>query len=151
MRGTQDHCRWGEYGGGIIPAYAGNTRSLPVGRVWRRDHPRICGEHHTVSYPQHLCGGSSPHMRGTLIVISWWARTAGIIPAYAGNTAFSSLARLSNWDHPRICGEHTLSSLPVKLLAGSSPHMRGTPRAVELRYVGHGIIPAYAGNTPLSR
>ena len=55
-------------GGGIIPAYAGNTRSRTL-RLWlrgiipayagntmirlglvrlRRDHPRVCGEHHSL-------------------------------------------------------------------------------------------------------
>ena len=30
---------------GIIPAYAGNTGRQSCRPFWRRDHPRVCGEH----------------------------------------------------------------------------------------------------------
>ena len=30
---------------GIIPAYAGSTRTILVADDGRRDHPRVCGEH----------------------------------------------------------------------------------------------------------
>ncbi len=71
----------------------------------------------------------------------------GIIPAYAGNTAVSSLARLSSWDHPRVCGEHQYGTVRFRHDAGSSPRMRGT--LWHSRHSRHrtGIIPAYAGNT----
>ena len=29
-----------------------------------------------------------------------------IIPAYAGSTLMPSMTSISDWDHPRICGEH---------------------------------------------
>ena len=31
----------------------------------------------------------------------------GIIPAYAGSTKGSDRMSVPDWDHPRICGEHT--------------------------------------------
>ena len=51
--------------GGIIPAYAGNTRLAPSPApiVW--DHPRVCGEHTRVRCCHRHAEGSSPRMRGT--------------------------------------------------------------------------------------
>ena len=113
--------------------------------------------------------GSSPHTRGTLynlsgMMYSMWdhprirgehyrrhrrrARRFRIIPAYAGNTGTNDVY--------------------VPVYSGSSPHTRGTPRfpaggvfssrdhprirgehGSDERFdvAGHGIIPAYAGNT----
>ena len=73
---------------GIIPAYAGNTdlHSLLIGQIG--DHPRVCGEHHLVRQGPWACEGSSPRMRGTPISAVHVNNSAGIIPAYAGNTCF---------------------------------------------------------------
>ena len=45
MRGAQpNRCiRFGA--NGIIPAYAGSTCPQFLGYGWKRDHPRVCGEH----------------------------------------------------------------------------------------------------------
>ena len=51
---------------GIIPAYAGNTLGALYERTLLRDHPRVCGEHRTVSENTVVVPGSSPRMRGTL-------------------------------------------------------------------------------------
>ena len=50
--------------------------------------------------------GSSPRMRGTLLVFRRARRRGGIIPAYAGNTRLALAAQLPHRDHPRVCGEH---------------------------------------------
>ena len=86
-------------------------------------------------------------MRGTLIGWRIVLRTARIIPAYAGNTFFLRVMSASVRDHPRICGEHQTPSEALVLLAGSSPHMRGTHLCAGRGDVDTGIIPAYAGNT----
>ena len=86
-------------------------------------------------------------MRGTLSARKGVTLGNGIIPAYAGNTAFSSLARLSSWDHPRVCGEHPPPVFDAIRCWGSSPRMRGTHGRIPRRHRCHGIIPAYAGNT----
>ena len=54
-------------------------------------------------------------------------RLRRIIPAYAGSTTATTLLTNSSWDHPRVCGEHSLAG----------------------RIACHvlGIIPAYAGST----
>ena len=66
MRGTLTRRRFFSVRRGIIPAYAGNTRS---------GYP-----------PRGVGGGSSPRMRGTLSNALPVAVLTGIIPAYAGNT-----------------------------------------------------------------
>ena len=106
MRGTQMKLNFDSKDGGIIPAYAGNTKCRENRPRIRRDHPRVCGEHDsTVSdrdlgrgssprmrgthhtEPLHLHrSGSSPRMRGTRLSSFCLCYSVGIIPAYAGNT-----------------------------------------------------------------
>ena len=71
---------------GIIPAYAGSTRTRSCGSPAPRDHPRIRGEH--VWWLHHLSVllGSSPHTRGAHLSARLWSLVPGIIPAYAGST-----------------------------------------------------------------
>ena len=45
MRGTPELQRHHRRNFGIIPAYAGNTKSVSVGSSCGWDHPRVCGEH----------------------------------------------------------------------------------------------------------
>ena len=71
----------------------------------------------------------------------------GIIPAYAGNTKDYREHAPHVWDHPRVCGEHHMTSIMVHLNWGSSPRMRGTPTNNNTSFIVAGIIPAYAGNT----
>ena len=49
----------------IIPACAGNTLTSRTGREVEADHPRVRGEHPTVTEPMAQAGGSSPRARGT--------------------------------------------------------------------------------------
>ena len=107
-------------------------------------------------------------MRGTLQCRVASEGESGIIPAYAGNTGVIDLTGQRFEDHPRVCGEHSHELEHVVALQGSSPRMRGTPVLLCVcSFVGssprmrgtqtiepvhervHGIIPAYAGNTPV--
>ena len=91
--------------------------------------------------------GSSPRMRGALSVVTEPREQPGIIPAYAGSTEAEALASILGWDHPRVCGEHTLRSKLNGETEGSSPRMRGAPARGRFLYCMTGIIPAYAGST----
>ena len=71
----------------------------------------------------------------------------GIIPAYAGNTCPAIRKHSPTRNHPRVCGEHALSTVLSTSSAGSSPRMRGTPTCADYEIPWRGIIPAYAGNT----
>ena len=147
MRGTRHRLlsRW--WNVGIIPAYAGNTQSTITASERWRDHPRVCGEHRSHSLPKVFAMGSSPRMRGTLMIGRRFIDCAGIIPAYAGNTVHSACGMPPSWDHPRVCGEHQRRTDETIRYRGSSPRMRGTLRWLRHEYGVYGIIPAYAGNT----
>ena len=148
MRGTRrafPRCRLRR---GIIPAYAGNT----TGRIRReysaRDHPRVCGEHTLGGQNMPTKPGSSPRMRGTPSFVREHCGVWGIIPAYAGNTDADACASACLWDHPRVCGEHSVQIVHGCAVEGSSPRMRGTRGMITFQSYRTGIIPAYAGNTP---
>ena len=132
---------------GIIPAYAGNTYKHVRGWKFRRDHPRVCGEHVVGERKGSVQTGSSPRMRGTPFPTSKPCVTMGIIPAYAGNTSMPSETPPAHRDHPRVCGEHRHIESFARELPGSSPRMRGTRLCACPDGLPAGIIPAYAGNT----
>ena len=147
MRGTLRVGDTVRIASGIIPAYAGNTFHGPTMNCDRRDHPRVCGEHLLLKQMVSFSKGSSPRMRGTRQTSPVRARRIRIIPAYAGNTYCCMSGRCPQWDHPRVCGEHTYHVDAPEAIAGSSPRMRGTRPEPLLTSSSSGIIPAYAGNT----
>ena len=70
----------------FIPAYAGNTATdFYVGREVSV-HPRVCGEHLSVTVHPRKFPGSSPRMRGTHLHFAGKRESGRFIPAYAGNT-----------------------------------------------------------------
>ena len=71
-----------------------------------------------------------------------------ITPAYAGKRFQKSLARATEGDHPRICGEKSLSGTDTGRKEGSPPHMRGKGYQLVERLQQVGITPAYAGKSP---
>ena len=126
MRGTPIGALSACGSGGIIPAYAGNTRRQGSACRNNWDHPRVCGEHHHRINLCSFCLGSSPRMRGTHPAHRTKERRRGIIPAYAGNTAPLILRLPLIRDHPRVCGEHFSTPRLSFRREGSSPRMRGT-------------------------
>ena len=119
----QAHC-------GIIPAYAGSTFGNSQ-RKWN-------------------AAGSSPHTRGALEHVPRLGVDRGIIPAYAGSTFSTTQQKITFRDHPRIRGEHRALNPGGVFSAGSSPHTRGALFHVLRLGAGPGIIPAYAGSTPMA-
>ena len=148
-RGALQLVYFGVVGAGIIPAYAGSTQ---VGRILTYvapDHPRIRGEHRRQGLIVGQGAGSSPHTRGAPPEAAGQDRKRRIIPAYAGSTGGRVQGDRTGWDHPRIRGEHRERRSYGAWRVGSSPHTRGAP-GVALGVVPHtGIIPAYAGSTPV--
>ena len=147
MRGTLHLLASPSSSMGIIPACAGNT-------LWRRtrtsssgDHPRVCGEHKNAVPEMTDPRGSSPRVRGTHGRCRWCCEHSGIIPACAGNTDLADFAECSAEDHPRVCGEHSVSATYWWVSPGSSPRVRGTHHTTNFRCTTQGIIPACAGNT----
>ena len=115
VRGTPRVVLCRRRGAGIIPACAGNTSSCRPLRASRRDHPRVCGEHSTLSPLWAAKSGSSPRVRGTLLAVTVFAVVLGIIPACAGNTPVPVDSSCNRRDHPRVCGEHRALALPIAI------------------------------------
>ena len=88
-------------------------------------------------------------MRGTPACPRLLDLLTGIIPAYAGNTNETKTRLFEPRDHPRVCGEHPQLTGGDVQKAGSSPRMRGTHVCKLVFSTCKGIIPAYAGNTPV--
>ena len=96
-------------GAGIIPACAGNTYGKVGLGYGSGDHPRLCGEHHHQPSNQNTGKGSSPLVRGTHPLGQPSRHNKGIIPACAGNTLEADQRECDLGDHPRLCGEHSIS------------------------------------------
>ena len=107
----------------------------------------MCGEHWFLTCGALDDGGSSPRVRGTLLDGIPFFQLFGIIPACAGNTCVCVVLYIGLGDHPRVCGEHSISLFCTILELGSSPRVRGTRAAPRATYLMTGIIPACAGNT----
>ena len=71
--------------------------------------------------------GSSPRVRGKLVVSSDNPLIPRLIPACAGKTLSKPLTPFAARAHPRVCGENALSNVIQARRAGSSPRVRGKP------------------------
>ena len=69
------------------------------------------------------------------------------IPVYTGNTRGIIGDCFFGEDHPRIHGEHCLSSQAAAKGAGPSPYTRGTHYRLGVWRELDGTIPVYTGNT----
>ena len=147
MRGSHDllmHCGVEH---GIIPAHAGLTFSGCAHGTPGRDHPRACGAHTTGPEVKAWRMGSSPRMRGSLILPWALLMRLGIIPAHAGLTTCDLVTAIYPGDHPRACGAHDCLPWLSVPSPGSSPRMRGSHFIRQRSDFPVGIIPAHAGLT----
>ncbi len=131
----------------IIPAHAGQTNTFVFSLPACTDHPRTCGANGPFWYVVMFVSGSSPHMRGKLVVRSAIITSLRIIPAHAGQTPNASLRRFQPTDHPRTCGANPSIVAVLAAASGSSPHMRGKLASCHYDVTFRRIIPAHAGQT----
>ena len=134
----------------IIPALAGNTRTLYAARVHRSDHPRSRGEYDSSPRSSARPEGSSPLSRGIRSGLSRLSMETRIIPALAGNTRRLTTRISMMRDHPRSRGEYPSVSLRRHQESGSSPLSRGIQHPSDYSPTRIRIIPALAGNTTVS-
>ena len=90
---------------GITPACAGKSSCSFPFCPYSRDHPRVCGEK---SPPMNLTPqvlGSPPRVRGKVLSRPHGFVKNRITPACAGKSCKTSSRRLTDMDHPRVCGE----------------------------------------------
>ena len=147
MRGARCFVLYFEWFGGIIPADAGSTRRSGRHEDRPADHPRRCGERPGTPAQPWTVSGSSPQMRGALQRGRARAPMVRIIPADAGSTGLLVSYIEEQPDHPRRCGEHPVSTWAIRMVAGSSPQMRGAPGHIWPGSSAQRIIPADAGST----
>ena len=80
-------------------------------------------------------------MRGKVILAKRLNSESRITPACAGKRGVAVLQGLKDTDHPRLCGEKSLTTRCMSLQGGSPPLVRGKAYDV-------GDIPAILGITP---
>ena len=131
----------------LIPACAGKTAVRRAGRLGPRAHPRVCGENRVHFGPGGGLEGSSPRVRGKPGVRHPPGRPPGLIPACAGKTLATPAMLVCLGAHPRVCGENTRGRTMSRPVPGSSPRVRGKPRAGLQEAARRGLIPACAGKT----
>ena len=90
----------------FIPACAGNTIERVDAVAADPVHPRMRGEHGLGIIGYKSANGSSPHALGTPPSDPAASGRNRFIPACAGNTSASSVARSKSTVHPRMRGEH---------------------------------------------
>ena len=147
MRGKRSSTYPQKERGRIIPAHAGQTRSITSWAGTCTDHPRTCGANTHTFAPANSAAGSSPHMRGKHDRPHPNHARQRIIPAHAGQTPSGQSKLPSKTDHPRTCGANAPTAVCTSPAIGSSPHMRGKPGRSPVGPAPARIIPAHAGQT----
>ena len=109
----------------LIPAHAGKTRIREQAGTAQPAHPRSRGENTPCEYWTPPSAGSSPLTRGKRALPTREARGQGLIPAHAGKTGFTDVAREAATAHPRSRGENREGRSSVACAGGSSPLTRG--------------------------
>lgn len=130
---------------GITPAYAGKSSIGGSPRSQHWDHPRMCGEKEMLYRTKAGKWGSPSHMRGKANLECHRIVFDRITPAYAGKRPPQSPPSGQSRDHPRICGEKSVSKVETKLMPGLPPHMQEKGLRDVLVPKPLGITPAYAG------
>ena len=131
----------------IIPARAGQTVTAASRLPSAPDHPRACGANSWKLSGSIGEDGSSPRVRGKLVALFAQSSSERIIPARAGQTTACSVVSCLEPDHPRACGANIERRMPLLLLDGSSPRVRGKRHRHNKRLQQPRIIPARAGQT----
>ncbi len=146
LRGT---CFWfniTDLSNRFIPAPAGNVGIPDLYISTTSVHPRTCGERKCRFINLRWSNGSSPHLRGTLLLSQCQAHPLRFIPAPAGNVSFSVSQSILFSVHPRTCGERIGRRWVFIEDDGSSPHLRGTFLVFNWFFCNQRFIPAPAGN-----
>ena len=84
-------------------------------------------------------------MRGKALTPLLMCTTTRITPAYAGKSLRASPPCTTTWDHPRVCGEKSVSACASAVCLGSPPRMRGKDDQLHEGSKQFRITPAYAG------
>ena len=133
----------------FIPARAGNSYGIKAAGLGTAVHPRPCGEQRKPGACLHVSSGSSPPVRGTVLINRKNSCIIRFIPARAGNSNIVIQRRCAQAVHPRPCGEQCDRLEANVSNFGSSPPVRGTAKTQPMPRALHRFIPARAGNSSL--
>ena len=147
LRGTPKSERLIQYDIRFIPVLTGNTLGAIVVHGQQAVHPRAYGEHPCARQLSHVVRGSSPCLRGTLLIQQRHVNDRRFIPVLTGNTNLSAVSHGSITVHPRAYGEHDDDRFTVLRWCGSSPCLRGTRLTTIIGVPLHRFIPVLTGNT----
>ena len=115
-----------------------------------RAYPRIRGGTRPRRQSACLIGGLSPHTRGNHLADFRGYRSAGPIPAYAGEPGTEPIYGNTSRAYPRIRGGTLTRSRLTTSVTGLSPHTRGNPALTEAVNRFGRPIPAYAGEPSIA-
>ena len=124
-RGKHPHDRRLRRELGLIPAWAGKTRSIPCRARPTGAHPRVGGENTTDAAMKSRATGSSPRGRGKRVTHRIDVVSDGLIPAWAGKTTPPIGRPRRRGAHPRVGGENSTPKKFPSKFPGSSPRRRG--------------------------
>ena len=110
---------------GLIPACAGKTVLISYCPRPDAAHPRVCGENWGRGCGRGRRPGSSPRVRGKLLIGYSITQQHRLIPACAGKTFSPVCVYSSPTAHPRVCGENGVGAGVGAHPHGSSPRVRG--------------------------
>ena len=144
-RGSPTPGREGCAAFGSIPAWAGEPSSCRLSGWCVRVHPRVGGGASTASVVSRPTWGPSPRGRGSLDPGPAGRLPVRSIPAWAGEPRCRSRSPASSRVHPRVGGGARSSSSAPRTPTGPSPRGRGSHLDFGAAGVGHGSIPAWAG------
>jgi len=109
MRGKRYRPALGVHYGRFIPAHAGKAVARSLRECLLPVHPRACGESVYIVNVNGVVDGSSPRMRGKLVVLDVRDVVHRFIPAHAGKAYAGHEFVHALSVHPRACGESNLS------------------------------------------
>ena len=147
VRGKARHLVRGAVKRGITPACAGKREPPPAFRACGRDHPRVCGEKRAARRAAAGRAGSPPRVRGKAAIPVRLVPAARITPACAGKRGRGIQRRITQGDHPRVCGEKSPAHSCSGPSWGSPPRVRGKGSRHRQPAARPGITPACAGKS----
>ena len=109
------------------PAYAGKTSLAAEGSWRRKKHPRLRGEDGLFRAISVIHRETPPLTRGRLERQALCLESVGNTPAYAGKTTTDRYLATGAEKHPRLRGEDSAPSAPIKITLETPPLTRGRP------------------------
>ena len=105
----------------------------------------MCGEKAQTGELERLKEGSPPRVRGKVEALRSNHDKGRITPACAGKSFYFRGRNTKRKDHPRVCGEKSVSLRPRLTALGSPPRVRGKVLLHRHFHDKLGITPACAG------